>query len=73
MTRSISLMNIAAQLLLHNYPMDSKLLDFNSGRICAFLARILNLGMFIVVVCKEDTCLLVGRITYICLLVHTIF
>ena len=74
-TCSFVLLKIAIQLSSHNCPIDSRLLDFNSGRTCDFLALSLNPGIFIVVVCEEQMCLLLGsmislglRVGNVCLL-----
>ena len=72
-TCSFVLLKIAIQLSSHNCPIDSRLLDFNSGRTCAFFALSLNPGIFIVVVCEEEICLLLGSMTSIGLRVGKVF
>ena len=67
------MLKIAIQLSSHNWPIDSMLLDFNSWRTCAFFALSLNPGKFIVVVCEEEICLLLGSMTYMGLRVGNVF
>ena len=70
---SFVLLKIAIQLSSHICPIDSRQLDFNSGRTCAFFALSLNPGMFIVVVCEDEMCLLLGRMASIGLRVGNVF
>ena len=62
-TCSFVLLKLAIQLSSYNWPIDSMLLDFNSWRTCALFALSLNPGIFIVVVCEEEICLLLGSMT----------
>ena len=72
-TCSFVLLKIVIQSSSHNCPIDSRLLDFNSGRTCAFFALSLHPGIFIVVVCEEEICLLLGSMTSIGLRVGKVF
>ena len=72
-TRSLFLLKIATQLSSHNCLIDSMLLDFNSGSICAFFALSFSPGMLIVVVCEEGIRLLLGSMTTMGLRVGNVF
>ena len=72
-TCSFFLLKLAIQLSSHNCSINSRLLDLNYGRTCAFFALSLNPGIFIVVVCEEKICLLLGSMTSMGLRVGNLF